>query len=63
MVAAIADQPRELVRPLIESLESDVLPRDAAEAPRLYGLRPRPFARAVEHALADWERSETLAAR
>jgi len=63
IVAAIADQPLELVRPLMESLESDVLPRDPAEAPRLYGLRPRAFARAVEHALAEWERSDTLAAR
>ena len=63
VVAAIANQPLELVRPLMESLESDVLPRDAAEAPRLYGLSPRAFARAVEHALAEWERTETLAAR
>ena len=62
-VAAISGQPLELVRPLMESLEADVLPRDAGEAPRLYGLRPRRFERAVEHALADWERSEPLGAR
>jgi hypothetical protein len=47
----------------MESLESDMLPRDAEEAPRLYGLRPRPFGRAVEHALAEWEAVERLAAR
>jgi uncharacterized protein YbjT (DUF2867 family) len=63
IVAAVTGQPLELVRPLMESLESDVLPRDADEAPRLYGLRPRGFARAVDHALADWESQETLGAR
>jgi uncharacterized protein YbjT (DUF2867 family) len=63
LVAAVTDQPIELVRPLMESLESDVLPRDGDEAPRLYGLRPRSFERAVEHALAEWESRERLAAR
>ena len=47
----------------MESLESDVLPRDAHEAARLYGIRPRRFERAVEHALAEWESLEPLAAR
>jgi len=63
VVAAITEQPLALVRPLMESLESDVLPRDAEEAPRLYGIRPRAFERAVEHALAEWESRERLAAR
>jgi uncharacterized protein YbjT (DUF2867 family) len=63
MVAAVTGQPLELVRPLMESLESDILPRDADEAPRLFGIRPRPFERAVEHALAEWESHEPLAAR
>jgi uncharacterized protein YbjT (DUF2867 family) len=63
VVAAVSGQPLELVRPLMESLESDLLPRDAYEAPRLYGLRPRRFARAVEHALAEWESLEPLGAR
>jgi uncharacterized protein YbjT (DUF2867 family) len=63
LVAAVTEQPLELVRPLMESLESDVLPRNPDEAPRLYGLRPRPFDRAVEHALAEWESREPLAAR
>jgi uncharacterized protein YbjT (DUF2867 family) len=63
VVAAVTGQPLELVRPLMESLESDILPRDAEEAPRLYGLRPRGFARAVDHALAEWEASERLGAR
>jgi uncharacterized protein YbjT (DUF2867 family) len=63
VAAAISGQPLELVRPLMESLESDVLPRDAEEAPRMYGIRPRSFARAVEHALGEWESLEPLAAR
>jgi uncharacterized protein YbjT (DUF2867 family) len=63
VVSAVTEQPLELVRPLMESLESDMLPRDAEEATRLYGIRPRPFTRAVEHALAEWEAVEPLAAR
>ncbi len=62
VVAAVVEQPVELVRPLMESLESDLLPRDE-EAKRIYGIEPRPFGRAVEHALAEWERDEALAAR
>jgi uncharacterized protein YbjT (DUF2867 family) len=63
VVAAIAEQPLDLVRPLMQSLERDLLPRDAGEAPRLYGLRPVGFDRAVERALGEWEREEELAAR
>jgi uncharacterized protein YbjT (DUF2867 family) len=63
VVAAVTGQPIELVRPLMESLETDLLPRDPDEAPRLYALRPRGFDRAVEHALAEWETLEPLGAR
>jgi uncharacterized protein YbjT (DUF2867 family) len=63
IVAGVTGQPLELVRPLMESLESDILPRDAAEAPRLYGIRPLPFDRAVERALREWESREPLGAR
>ena len=45
------------------SLEHELLPRDADEAPRLYGIRPLAFDRAVDRALAEWERTEVLAAR
>ena len=62
VVAAVTDQPRELVRPLMESLEHDLLPRDDAAA-AIYGLRPLGFGRAVERALAQWERTEELVAR
>jgi uncharacterized protein YbjT (DUF2867 family) len=63
VVAAVTGQPIELVRPLMESLESDVLPRDPREAAELYGIQPRPFARALDHALAEWESLEPLGAR
>jgi uncharacterized protein YbjT (DUF2867 family) len=62
MVSGLTDLPLELVRPLMESLEHDLLPRDD-EARRIYGIRPRPFDRAVEHALREWESREALAAR
>lgn len=62
VVSAIVGQPLELVRPLMESLEHDLLPRDD-RARELYGLRLRTFDRAVERALRDWERGEELAAR
>jgi uncharacterized protein YbjT (DUF2867 family) len=63
LVSAVTEQPLELVRPLMESLEHELLPRDADEAPRMYGIRPLSFERAVDRALAEWERTEELAAR
>jgi uncharacterized protein YbjT (DUF2867 family) len=63
VVSAVTEQPIELVRPLMQSLESDILPSDPEEAARLYGIRPHPFDRAVEHALAEWETAEPLGAR
>jgi uncharacterized protein YbjT (DUF2867 family) len=63
VVSALTDQPLELVRPLMESLESDLLPRDPREAADLYDIHPLAFPRAVERALAEWERHEELAAR
>ncbi len=63
VVAAVTGQPLELVRPLMQSLESDLLPRDPEEAARLYGIRPLSFDRAVERALNEWESLESLGAR
>ena len=63
VVAALAGQPVELVRPLMESLETDILPRDASEAWRLFGIRPLSFQRAVTRALREWEQHEPLGAR
>jgi uncharacterized protein YbjT (DUF2867 family) len=62
VVSAIVSQPLELVRPLMYSLERDLLPRDN-EARRLYGVRVHSFDSAVERALAEWESREELAAR
>lgn len=62
VVAAVTGQPLELVRPLMESLEQDLLPRDADPAHELYGIRTLPFQRSVERALAEWESREELAA-
>ena len=63
VVSAVTEQPLELVRPLMQSLAHELLPRDADEAPRVYGIRTLPFDRAVERALGEWERTEELAAR
>jgi uncharacterized protein YbjT (DUF2867 family) len=62
VVARVTGLDLELVRPLMESLEYDLLPRnmDAAE---VFRHRPRRFDRAVEHALAEWETIQPLAAR
>jgi uncharacterized protein YbjT (DUF2867 family) len=62
VVAEVTGQPLDLVRSLMQSLETDVLPRDD-DARRIFAMRPRPFDRAVERALAEWERTEALAAR
>jgi uncharacterized protein YbjT (DUF2867 family) len=62
VVAAVVGLPLELVRPLMESLEYDLLPRDE-DARRIYAIRPHGFDRAVEHALREWEATEELAAR
>lgn len=63
VVAGITGQPLELVRPLMQSLESDILPREGHDAARVYGIRPLPFDRAVERALREWESLERLGAR
>src|SRR3954453_13310129 len=63
VVAGVVGQPVELVRPLMESLEYDLLPRPDARARDVYGIRGHAFDRAIEHALREWERTEELAAR
>jgi uncharacterized protein YbjT (DUF2867 family) len=62
VVAAIVDQPIELVRPLMQSLEHDLLPRND-DAQKIFGIRGHRYERAVEHALREWERTEELTAR
>jgi uncharacterized protein YbjT (DUF2867 family) len=63
VVARVTGLDLELVRPLMESLEYDLLPRDGHNAADVMGHRPRHFIRAVEHALAEWETTQPLAAR
>ena len=62
LAAAIAGEDPELVTALMEGLQGDLIPArdDAAE---LLGVRLHTFDAAVERALADWERTESLAAR
>lgn len=62
VAAAIAGEDPELVVPLMESLEGDLLPRDD-HAAELLGVELHSFESAVEHALGEWERTEPLAAR
>jgi uncharacterized protein YbjT (DUF2867 family) len=62
LAAAIAAEDPQLVVPLMEGLQGDLLPRADHAAERL-GVRLHRFDAAVEHALADWERTEPLAAR
>src|SRR4051794_26027691 len=63
VVASLTGLDLHLVRPLMESLEYDLLPRDGHDAAAVLGHRPRRFSRAVEHALAEWETIQPLAAR
>jgi uncharacterized protein YbjT (DUF2867 family) len=60
--AAIGGEDPELIRPLMEGLESDLLPRND-DARALFGVRLHRFAAAVERALRDWEAVEPVAAR
>jgi uncharacterized protein YbjT (DUF2867 family) len=62
VAAAIAAEDPELVVPLMEGLQGDLLPREDHAAERL-GVWLHTFDSAVGHALAEWERAEPLAAR
>jgi uncharacterized protein YbjT (DUF2867 family) len=62
IAAAVAEEDPGFITPLMESLESDLLPRhrDAAEA---FGVRLHSFDSAVERALREWEMTEEVAAK
>ena len=62
VAAMISGEDHDLIGPLMESLEADLLPTppDAAE---LLGVKLHPLNAAVEHALREWEAAEPLAAR
>jgi uncharacterized protein YbjT (DUF2867 family) len=62
VAAAVAEEDPGFITPLMESLESDLLPRhdDAAGA---FGVRLHSFDAAVERALREWEMTEEVAAK
>jgi nucleoside-diphosphate-sugar epimerase len=62
VAALVAGEQWELIGPLMESLDTDLLPSQAEAAP-LLDVRLHSLDAAIEHALADWERDEELAAR
>jgi len=62
LAAAIAGEEPELVLPLMEGLQGDLLPADDGAA-ELLRVRLHSFESAVEHALREWEQFEPLAAR
>lgn len=62
VAARIAGEEWELIGPLMESLDTDLLPRADGAAAAL-GVRLHTLDSAIEHALAEWERDEPLAAR
>lgn len=62
VAAAISGEQWQLVGPLMESLDTDLVPADD-EAARLLEVRLHTLDSAIEHALAEWEREEPLRAR
>ncbi len=62
VAAVIAGEEWQLVGPLMESLDTDLVPGDD-EAAELLQVRRHTLDAAIEHALAEWERDEPLAAR
>jgi uncharacterized protein YbjT (DUF2867 family) len=61
IAAAVVGEDPGFIGPLMESLSSDLLPRDE-RAPALLGVRLHSFGRAVERALREWESCEQLRA-
>jgi uncharacterized protein YbjT (DUF2867 family) len=62
LVAALADEDPDLILPLMEGLEADLLLADD-HAAELLGVELHSFEHAVECALREWEAVEPLAAR
>ena len=58
----IAGEQYELIGPLMESLEGDLLVSNS-RATELLGVRLHSLDAAIEHALREWETTESLAAR
>jgi uncharacterized protein YbjT (DUF2867 family) len=62
LASAIAGEDPQLIGPLMESLNSDLLLRDNRAA-ELLGVRMHSLGAAIDRALRDWEAVEPLAAR
>ena len=62
IAAIIAGEQSELIEPLMESLATDLLPVNPL-ASDVLGIRLHSLDAAIEHALAEWEADEPLAAR
>jgi uncharacterized protein YbjT (DUF2867 family) len=62
IAAVIADEEYALIGPLMESLETDLLPRDG-EAAALLDVRLHSLDAAIERSLRIWEQSDSLSAR
>jgi uncharacterized protein YbjT (DUF2867 family) len=62
VAAAVAAEDPGFITPLMESLESDLLPRDH-DAAGAFGVRLHSFQSAVERALREWEQIEEVAAK
>lgn len=62
IAAAVAEEDPGFITPLMESLESDLLPRHDDAAPA-FGVRLHSFDAAVERALREWETTEEVAAK
>ena len=62
VAAALAGEQAELIGPLMEGLDGDLLPRDDAARER-FPVRLHLIDAAIERALRDWESRESLRAR
>ena len=62
LAAALAHEDPELILPLMEGLQSDLLPADHRAA-ELLGVQLHTLDAAIECALREWEEVEPLAAR
>jgi uncharacterized protein YbjT (DUF2867 family) len=62
IASVIAGEKHELIGPLMESLGTDLLPRDDRAA-QVLGVRMHSLDAAIERALREWEAHEPLAAR
>ena len=62
VASVIAGEEHELIGPLMEGLQTDLLPRDE-RASQLLGVRMHSLDSAIEHSLREWEAHEPLAAR